>query len=108
MVRLALWCLSLIMALPLPGQPPGPWAVVVRPAAAVEQRVALVIGNGSYREAPLRNPVNDSRAMAAAVRACGFAVTELENASRPQMREAIRAFGARIAAGGVGGTCQRQ
>ncbi|NIM73757.1 MAG: hypothetical protein GTO67_04010 [Gammaproteobacteria bacterium] len=27
-------------------------------------RVALVIGNASYKQAPLRNPVNDARAMA--------------------------------------------
>jgi TPR repeat protein len=67
-----------------------------------EQRVALVIGNGSYKEAPLRNPVNDARAMAEALGKSGFAVTELENANRSQMREAIRTFGARITEGGVG------
>ena len=36
------------------------------PATAVysaQNRVALVIGNGSYRNAPLRNPVNDARLM---------------------------------------------
>jgi len=32
--------------------------------AQVESRVALVIGNSTYREVPLRNPVNDARAMA--------------------------------------------
>ena len=35
-------------------------------------RVALVIGNGDYRTAPLKNPVNDARAMASALRGLGF------------------------------------
>ena len=71
-------------------------------AGPQEARVALVIGNGAYKDAPLRNPVNDAQAMANAVKACGFTVTRLENATRSQMREAIRAFGAKIAEGGVG------
>ena len=32
--------------------------------AAAEPRVALVIGNSAYEEAPLSNPVNDARLMA--------------------------------------------
>ena len=69
---------------------------------AAEARVALVIGNGAYKDAPLKNPVNDARAVAEALKTSGFTVTRLENATRGQMREAIRAFGARIAEGGVG------
>ena len=72
------------------------------PARSSEQRVALVIGNGAYGSAPLRNPVNDARAMAEALRACGFDVIKLEDATRPEMRDAIRQFGDRIAAGGAG------
>ena len=30
---------------------------------SAQNRVALVIGNGAYRNAPLRNPVNDARLM---------------------------------------------
>ena len=33
---------------------------------ANEQRVALVIGNGAYKASPLKNPVNDTRAMTVA------------------------------------------
>jgi len=80
-------------------------AVAVKAAArpaGQEARVALVIGNGAYKDAPLRNPVNDAQAMADAMKTCGFTVTRLQNATRSQMREAIRAFGARIAEGGVG------
>lgn len=33
-----------------------------------EQRVALMIGNSAYKEAPLHNPVNDATDMAATLR----------------------------------------
>jgi len=71
-------------------------------SAAQEARVALVIGNGGYKDAPLKNPVNDARAVAEALKKSGFNVTRLEDATRAQMREAIRTFGARLAEGGVG------
>lgn len=70
--------------------------------ATQEARMALVIGNAGYKDAPLKNPVNDARAVAEALKKSGFNVTRLEDATRAQMREAIRAFGARIAEGGVG------
>jgi len=65
------------------------------PAAAVVGdggRVALVIGNASYRQAPLKNPVNDARAVAAALRELGFDVIMRENADLGEMLEAIRQF----------------
>ncbi len=37
-----------------------------------ETRVALVIGNASYKREPLRNPVNDARAMSKKLRFLGF------------------------------------
>ncbi len=55
-------------------------------------RVALVIGNASYRQAPLKNPVNDARAVAAALRGLGFNVIMRENAELGEMLEAIRQF----------------
>ncbi|MDR3683857.1 MAG: caspase family protein [Geothrix sp.] len=67
-----------------------------------EQRVALVIGNGAYRESPLRNPVNDAKAMASALRACGFQVDLILDAGRKQMLDAVRGFGQKLGAGGVG------
>ena len=39
-----------------------------------EARVALVIGNGAYKDSPLKNPPNDARAMAAALKDLGFKV----------------------------------
>jgi hypothetical protein len=70
--------------------------------AAPEARTALVIGNGAYRSAPLRNPVQDARAIAAVLRQCGFSVTLLEDAPRVRMVGALREFGQAIQGGGVG------
>jgi hypothetical protein len=76
------------------------------PAAAqvpsTEPRLALVIGNSAYREAPLRNPVNDVRAMAQRLRELGFTVIAHENATKRTMEAAIIEFGRRLAEGGVG------
>lgn len=83
-------------------EPDRALAVKAGPAAPVAQeaRTALVIGNGAYKDAPLRNPAGDARAMADLLRRCGFQVTELEDADRPRMAQALREFGARIQGGG--------
>jgi len=93
---------ALTLLAPVRAQEPARAIQVLAAPAPPEQRVALVIGNGAYAAAPLRNPVNDARAMAARLGQCGFEVIALENADRPRMREAVRRFGARIAEGGVG------
>jgi formylglycine-generating enzyme required for sulfatase activity len=67
-----------------------------------EKRVALVIGNSAYPEAPLRNPVNDARAMAQALRGRGFDVILRENATKPQMESAAADFGERLSEGSTG------
>jgi uncharacterized caspase-like protein len=67
-----------------------------------ERRVALVIGNGAYKGAALRNPVNDARAMARALAEAGFAVTLGEDLNRAGMNRAIREFGDSLARGGAG------
>jgi len=97
----------LVLGHALAGQTPTSGrAVVMKPTLKInaqgENRVALVIGNAAYKDAPLKNPVNDARAMANAIKACGFTVTRLENATRVQMREAIRTFGSQIGQGGIG------
>jgi uncharacterized caspase-like protein len=66
------------------------------------RRVALVIGNGTYPSAPLRNPVNDARDMAAALRGLGFEVILRENATLRQMEEAVDELWKRLKAGGAG------
>ncbi|MFY9226225.1 MAG: caspase family protein [Blastocatellia bacterium] len=67
-----------------------------------EKRVALVIGNGKYKDNPLANPTNDARALAKALREVGFDVEEGIDLSKRQMEEKIRSFGAKIRNGGVG------
>jgi uncharacterized caspase-like protein len=67
-----------------------------------EQRIALVIGNAAYKEAPLRNPINDARAVAETLRRLNFEVTTFENVSQRDMARAIIRFGERLAEGGVG------
>ena len=67
-----------------------------------EQRVALVIGNGQYKDSPLPNPVNDARAIAKALTASGFKVTIRENAGQKDMQLAMRDFGDALKNGGVG------
>ena len=70
--------------------------------ARPERRLALVIGNGAYPSSPLRNPTNDARALAAALKGLGFEVTAHENLGQRQMRRAILDFGTRLREGGVG------
>ena len=67
-------------------------ASAATPSPSTNSHVALVIGNARYAEAPLKNPVNDARAVAAALTRIGFAVTIRENMTRAAMKEAARAF----------------
>ena len=66
------------------------------------RRVALVIGNAAYRESPLKNPVNDARSMASALKQLGFSVIEGEDLTFRQMRRKFIEFGREIDKGGVG------
>lgn len=71
------------------------WAFALAACTAVAQtptRVALLIGNAAYADAPLRNPLNDVREVAASLRLLGFAVTAHENLKLAEMREALRKF----------------
>lgn len=77
-------------------------AAAATTAPAAESRVALVIGNTAYAQEPLRNAVNDARAMAKTLRALGFTVLLHENAGKATMERAVLDYGRRIAAGGVG------
>ena len=70
--------------------------------AHAERRVALVIGNASYATAPLKNPVNDARDMAASLKSLGFDVSLVTDATMQQMETAVREFGQKLRQGGVG------
>ena len=70
------------------------------PAHAAEEarakRLALVIGNGAYADAPLANPLNDAADMAKALEASGFTVIHRENATLRDMHLALREFGDKL------------
>ena len=70
--------------------------------AVAERRVALVVGNAAYKDAPLRNPVNDARAMAGVLREVGFDVTLRENASKQSLERALAEFGEKLGPDAVG------
>jgi uncharacterized caspase-like protein len=55
-------------------------------------RIALVVGNAAYAQAPLRNPTNDARAMGARLTALGFDVTTVVDADRRTLEGAIIEF----------------
>ncbi len=67
-------------------------------AARPAQKIALVIGNGHYPDAnaPLTQPINDARALTAALRGNGFDVDVVEDASRDDMNRAIDRLKSRI------------
>lgn len=58
-------------------------------------RIALVIGNGAYRSAPLKNPVGDAVAVAAKLRTIGYDVTLRQNTRLPELIESLREFSLR-------------
>ncbi|MBN3817139.1 caspase family protein, partial [Paraburkholderia sp. Se-20369] len=80
-----------------------PPATSARTPSVAPPRVALVIGNGAYRDHPLGNPARDADAMSTALRALGFDVMKLQDATRQQMLDALAAYDRRLAAGGGAG-----
>ena len=66
-----------------------------------EHRVALVVGNAAYRDSPLKNPVNDARAMRTKLKGMGFEVVYFENLQTKQVGTALREFRNLIRPGSV-------
>jgi len=71
-------------------------------ASVSEKRVALIIGNAAYKSNPLKNTLNDARAMENALRECNFEIIRELDADMLTMLQAIRKFGNKIKYGGVG------
>lgn len=70
--------------------------------ALTESRVALIIGNSTYLTGPLKNPVNDARAMALALESSGFEVILRENVlNQNDMKKVVREFGMKLKTGGT-------
>ena len=68
------------------------WFAFSPNANAYNDRVALVIGNDQYPSEPLKNAVNDARAMQKALQDLGFKVVFRPNADTVQMRAAAVEF----------------
>ena len=67
-----------------------------------ERRVAFVVGNAAYKMGPLKNPGNDSRAVAAALRRLNFEVIERQNVTRETFAMGVREFGDKLKGATVG------
>ena len=72
-------------------------------AQQADPRIALVIGNAEYKSAPLKNPVNDARAIARALKDLGFEVILKENITQQGFVGALREFGTRLKDGNATG-----
>jgi uncharacterized caspase-like protein len=81
-----------------PGAAKAAEAAQIAPAASKALRLALVIGNGHYPDAnaPLTQPINDARAIAAALQREGFAVDVVEDGSRADINGAVDRLKGRI------------
>jgi len=82
--------LSFVPAFGLAG---GAACAFAQAAASRSRRVALVIGNAQYAQAPLANPENDARLIASTLKALGFEVDDRYNLKGPEFRRALRDFG---------------
>jgi len=66
-----------------------------------ENRVALVMGNSAYKTAPLKNPTNDAKDMAAKLKGMGFTVVERSNLTSKQIGSTLREFRSKLSPGSV-------
>jgi uncharacterized caspase-like protein len=63
----------------------------------LQSKEALLIANGDYSHfGKLPNPISDARLLEETLEKIGFHVTRIENASREQMLDALRAFEERL------------
>jgi TonB family protein len=87
---------QLKLALQRPSNPPSEFS------STIGKRIALVVGNANYKVRPLKNPKNDADDVSRSLKATGFDVIDLRDATLPQMRTAVRQFGDRLINNDVG------
>lgn len=66
-----------------------------------ENRVALIVGNSAYKSAPLKNPTNDAKDMAAKLKLVGFTVIERNNLTVKEIGSTLREFRSKLTPGSV-------
>ena len=55
-------------------------------------RIALIIGNGSYTDSPLRNPVNDANSVQEKLAKLGFKTLKRIDATNKKMEDGLNEF----------------
>lgn len=65
----------------------------------VQRRWALVVGNSSYPNSPLKNPVNDAADLSASLTRLGFQVSQKTNLTHRGFEQALNDFTRQVAAG---------
>lgn len=71
-------------------------------AAPSERRLALVVGNASYKSKPLATAANDAALVAQTLRAAGFDVMGARNLDEDALRQAFRDFVEAVRSAGPG------
>ena len=71
-------------------------------AQQTEKRIALVIGNATYQDAPLQTPANDAGLVAQTLQAAGFDVVGARDLDQDTLRRAFRDFLEKASASGPG------
>ena len=66
------------------------------------KKVALVIGNSRYINAPLSNPGNDAQAISRILQRLGFEVMVYENLTEKEMKQVIDTFGDKVNLSDIG------
>lgn len=89
----------LTASLGVQGQPAPSRDLRVKPVA--NRKVALVVGNSAYPKSPLRNPVNDARAVTAALTGLGFQTQSALDLNLRLLERSINDFVARVQPGDV-------
>ena len=76
--------------------------VTTQSAFPIGKRVALVVGNSTYKIRPLKNSRNDADDMSRTLKSSGFEVIDIRDGTLQQMRTGIRQFGDRLINNDVG------
>jgi PQQ-dependent catabolism-associated CXXCW motif protein len=99
----AAWAQTTRTAPPPAPVPAAKGPVPAEPAAAsptkgpvVDRRLALVVGNNTYKNAPLVNPINDARLVAKTLEGLGFEVMLRENLNLRDFKATMRQFASRL------------
>ncbi len=70
--------------------------VLSLPQVALAKRVALVVGNAAYADQPLKNPVNDAKAVSSKLKGLGFEVILVENLKKREVGRTLAGFAQKI------------